>query len=143
MHIFLGGSLSSSYREIIIPILNRYNIKYSNDPQNIVLTTKEIIDYKKKEEDMKRACDTHFYCLTPKAPITSSILEVFESLQHNKKVICYVIKAEEGYTISTKYFESIASIVAVLPLDQSKNLRYHVCERLRSIGELQINDLIF
>ena len=85
MKIFLGGTCPRDkedfdYRKKLIPLLDKYNIKYFNPV--VEDWTTDCIEIENKEKEI---CNVHLYLIAPNMKGVYSIAEAFGSLIENKK----------------------------------------------------------
>ena len=88
--IFLGGTCNNStWRNKLIPILEKYHIQYFNPIVDD--WTEECVKIENEEKDVY--CDCHLYVITPKMTGVYSIAEVIESVHMPNKLIifCYLL----------------------------------------------------
>ena len=93
--IFLGGTCNdSTWRNELIPILEKYHIQYFNPIVDD--WTEECV---KIENEEKNLCDCHLYVITPKMTGVYSIAELIESVHTPNKltIFCYIQHDDNNY----------------------------------------------
>ena len=93
--IFLGGTCNdSTWRNELIPILEKYHIQYFNPVVDD--WTEECVKIENKEKNL---CDCHLYVITPKMTGVYSIAELIESVHTPNKltIFCYIQRDDNNY----------------------------------------------
>ena len=105
--IFLGGTCNNStWRNKLIPILEKYHIQYFNPIVDD--WTEECIKIENEEKDI---CDCHLYVITPKMTGVYSIAEVIESVHLSNKltIFCY-IKIDDNICFAEGQLRSLDNV---------------------------------
>ena len=105
--IFLGGTCNNStWRNKLIPILEKYHIQYFNPIVDD--WTEECVKIENEEKDI---CDCHLYVITPKMTCVYSIAEVIESVHLSNKltIFCY-IKIDDNICFTEGQLRSLDNV---------------------------------
>lgn len=105
--IFLGGTCNNStWRNELIPILEKYHIQYFNPIVDD--WTEECVKIENEEKDI---CDCHLYVITPKMTGVYSIAEVIESAHLSNKltIFCY-IKIDDNICFTEGQLRSLNNV---------------------------------
>ena len=111
--IFLGGTCNNStWRNELIPILEKYHIQYFNPIVDD--WTEKCVEIENQEKDVY--CDCHLYVITPKMTGVYSIAEVIESVHMPNKltIFCYLEKDENLFFTKgqLKSLENVGKLVS-------------------------------
>lgn len=105
--IFLGGTCNNStWRNKLIPILEKYHIQYFNPIVDD--WTEECVKIENEEKDI---CDCHLYVITPKMTGVYSIAKVIESVHLSNKltIFCY-IKIDDNICFTEGQLRSLDNV---------------------------------
>ena len=117
--VFLGGTCSSEWREVMIPLLEKAGLGYFNP----VLPDSEDWNEEAQQIELneRAACDFCVYTITPKMDGVYSITEVVDdSNKRPQKVIFVVLEKDGKDTFTADQLKSLESVG--LMIERNKGL---------------------
>lgn len=113
MKVFLGGTCTSKWRDVLIPMLK---IDYFNP-----IVSDWTLDCQQEELKQRDQCDFCLYIVTPKMVGIYSIAEVVDdSNKRPEKTILCILKRDEDSTFSHKQMRSFNALKRMIGINGGK-----------------------
>ena len=133
--IFLGGTIGEKdWRQILIPLLEKYKIDYFNPvlPQEVDWTEEARIN----EEMQKKICNIHLYVITPEMKGIYSIAEAVQSSNssENITIICF-LNEYNGKRFSERLHNNFVSVGTLIVNNPETYVFFNIKDTIQKILE--------